>query len=96
MALMIFSVFGCSFDPSQSSFNDTLDAKGIRTIQDQYTELAWRYLLHRYDHQQAVHCFSNPIRVLCPLHQSFTSVEDNGHYQMVDSLVQQTESLMMT
>lgn len=92
MALMIFSTFDFVNDSQRSNPSCSFDVKSITKIQDRYTELTWRYLIHRYDYQRAVQCFSNLIRSIFTLHLSLASVETAQYYQMIDHLVQKTET----
>ena len=43
------------------------DLKAVLDIQDQYSDLIWRYLLYRYDHTYAVRCFSRLVLSLLAL-----------------------------
>ena len=92
MSLLIFSTFDCSTDPARDQHIDLVDVKSIIQQQDRYIELTWRYLIHRYDDQQAVRCFSNLLRALFTMQSSLTSIESERYSQMIDHLVQQTQT----
>lgn len=92
LSLMIFSTFDYSMDFSKDDQTGFLDVKSLVHIQDRYVELTWRYLVHRYDEQRAVQCFSNLVRSLFTLQSSLACVEAEQYYRMIDYLVQQTET----
>ncbi|UJR08996.1 hypothetical protein I4U23_013246 [Adineta vaga] len=97
LTILIFST------PEYVRYTDTpchnlQDAKTIYHIQEKYIELAWKYLLYKYDHDQAVRCFSNFIRCYLLLNKAVVAAVDLQHYKdLIDSLVKQTEqSLVFT
>ena len=94
MALLIFSTFDCSTDRAGDQQSDPIDSRSIVDLQNRYVELTWRYLVHRYDDQQAVRCFSNLLRVLFTMQSSLASIEDEQYSRMIDHLVQQTQTLL--
>ena len=66
--------------------------KEILQIQNSYIELAWCYMIFKYDERRAVKSFSDVIRALFALNSSINSaLETPVYHQMIDSLVQQTE-----
>jgi hypothetical protein len=66
--------------------------KAILPVQDMYTELVWRYLLHKYDHHQAVIRFSNLIRCLLLVNDAIVEAHESQQFrEMIDSVVRQTE-----
>ncbi|CAF4630254.1 unnamed protein product [Rotaria sp. Silwood2] len=82
-------------DITQSTSINLINVKQILNIQDIYVELAWKYLIDRYDYYQSLKCFSNVIRVI------FISTDGIHQAQqievcinMVDSLTQQTEQTL--
>ena len=92
MALLIFSTFDCSTDPARGQHIDFVGVQSIVRQQDRYIALTWRYLIHRYDDQQAVRCFSNLLRALFTMQSSLASVEGEQYSQMIGHLVQQTQT----
>ncbi|CAF3464665.1 unnamed protein product, partial [Rotaria sp. Silwood2] len=50
--------------------------KEILRIQDTYIELAWQYLLYKYDLKQAVTCLSNFIKCLFAIHEAVIKTHD--------------------
>jgi hypothetical protein len=94
LAILLFSTFDCTHDSNKAPMI-LPDVKAILAIQDIYIELAWRYLLYKYDHRRAVQCFSNLIRSLCALTESLTAAFEVQQYNdMLDTLVKQTEQAL--
>jgi len=56
LALLAFSTFDYIYYTNIAPDN-LLNMKEVLRIQNMYTELAWRYLLYKYDHKRAVMCF---------------------------------------
>ncbi len=72
--------------------NNLTNIKVILPVQDMYTELVWRYLLHKYDHHQAVIRFSNLIRCLLSINDAIVEAHESKQFrEMIDSVVRQTE-----
>ena len=60
-----------------------------------YTELAWRYLLYKYNHDQAVRCFSNLVRCLFTVYDGIIEVCKVKRFtDMIDSVIEQTEQTL--
>ncbi|CAF3050212.1 unnamed protein product [Rotaria sp. Silwood2] len=94
LSIIVFSTINY-ISKAQSTSINLINVKQILNIQDIYVELAWKYLIYRYDYYQAVKCFSNVIRVI------FISTDGIHQAQqievcinMVDSLTQQTEQTL--
>jgi len=69
--------------------------KQILHIQDTYAELIWRYLLYKYNYQQAVKCFSDLIKCIFGAQEAIDKVHNDQWYtDIVDSTVQQTEQCL--
>jgi hypothetical protein len=72
------------------------DIKTILHFQDIYIELAWKYLVYRYNHEQAVKCFCNLIRCLFNINSTIVEVNRIQEYtNMIDTVVEQTKELLI-
>ena len=77
---------------SSNFFGELTDRKAIVRIQDMYTDLMWRYLLYKYNHHDAVLCFSNLIRCLFLVNESVVEAHEVRQYtDMMDAVVETTE-----
>ena len=81
---------------SDSPATNLSDLRKVLNIQDKYIELAWRYLLYKYDEKQAVICFSKLIRCLFAVNESIVRACDTEWVtsKMVD-IIQQTEQALI-
>ena len=84
------------FSPSHSIEVDDRQTqsaiKEILRIQNAYIDLAWRYMIFKYDEERAVKSFSNLVRGLFALTSSINdALELDVYRQMIDALVEQTE-----
>jgi hypothetical protein len=88
-----------------TSINYTVYKKNVRTnltnikailpIQDMYTELAWRYLLHKYGEYQAVIRFSNLIGCLLLVNDTIVEAHESQQYaEIIESVIEQTEQAL--
>ena len=68
--------------------SNLIDAKRIFSIQNICVELTWRYLLHRYNHDEAVIRFLNIIRCLILISQLIIEVNES------EQLVEMTEAVI--
>jgi hypothetical protein len=94
LALLVFSTFHYIYYTNMAPDN-LINIKAVLVIQDMYTELAWRYLLYKYDHERAVICFSNLLKCLFLLNDAIVeAVECKQYRDMIDSLVEQTEETL--
>ena len=92
-AVLSFSTINYTIYTKSSSINPT-NIKAILPIQDRYTELTWRYLLHKYGHHQAVQRFSNLIRCLFRVNDSIVEAHQSQQFtEIIDSVVKQIEQL---
>lgn len=72
-----------------------INLKTIIHIQDTYTELTWKYLIYKYNYEQAVKRFCNLLR--CLFHINFTIVEVDriqNYTRMIETVVEQTNDLL--
>ena len=66
--------------------------KAILSTQDMYIELAWRYLLHKYDYHQSVARFSNLLRCLLLVNNVIAEAYESKQYaEMIDYVIEKTE-----
>ncbi|CAF5161884.1 unnamed protein product, partial [Rotaria sp. Silwood1] len=60
-------------------------------FQDMYTDLAWRYLLYKYGHHEAVKRFSNLTRCLFAVTGAIAEAHESQKFtEMIDSIIEQT------
>lgn len=77
-------------------FNDSpknlTNVKDIQRIQDEYIEITWRYLLYKFDHQQAVKSFSELLRCIFLTNSAVAlSEEIRWFHEKVDLISKKTE-----
>jgi hypothetical protein len=80
-----------------SNFNPTnlTNIKTILSIENMYIELAWRYVLYKYGHHQAVRSFSNLIRCLFFLNNALVEAHESQHFnEMIDTVIQKTKQTL--
>jgi hypothetical protein len=91
LAIVAFSTINYT-NYTKFSQTNLMNIKAILPVQDMYTELVWRYLLHKYDHHQAVIRFSNLIRCLLLVNDAIVEANESQQFRdMIDSVVEQTE-----
>ncbi|CAF3977822.1 unnamed protein product, partial [Rotaria sordida] len=72
------------------------DIKQILHIQGTYIELAWKYLLYKYNHEQVVKCFSDLIRCTFVIHDAIVKAQDIQWFtNAIDSITQQIEQTLI-
>ncbi len=77
---------------SKSATVDLINIKAILPIQDMYTELVWRYLLHKYDHYEAVMRFSNLIRCLLQVNNAIVEAHQSRQFnEIIECVIKKTE-----
>ncbi|CAF1347160.1 unnamed protein product [Adineta steineri] len=68
--------------------------KQILDTQNKYIEITWRYILYKYDHEQAVKCFSDLIRCILAIHAAMIQVENIQWFEShIDTIIKQTEKI---
>jgi len=93
-AIMAFSTTNCTIYTKLDPINLT-DIKKVLSIQNVYVELAWRYILYKYGHHQAVIRFSNLIRCLLFLNRSIAEAHESKQFaEMIDTVIEQTEQIL--
>ncbi|UJR07777.1 hypothetical protein I4U23_012060 [Adineta vaga] len=91
LLIICFSTFDHVIYEKQSADNLT-NIKQIMKNQDIYIDLAWRYLVHEYNEQQATKYFSNLIQYLFVVHQTVISIYDGKYFRdIIHSVIEQTE-----
>jgi uncharacterized Fe-S radical SAM superfamily protein PflX len=91
IAILSFSTFHYTVYMKNTLMNQT-NIKAILSIQDMYTETAWRYLLYKYGHRDAVMRFSNLIRCLFFVNKAIIEANESRHFtEMIDSVIEQTK-----
>ncbi|UJR07776.1 hypothetical protein I4U23_012059 [Adineta vaga] len=81
---------------SQTNFNNLNNLKQILQIQDIYTELAWRYMIYRYNYDQAVIQFCQLIQCLFRVNSTIVEVDRNQEYtSIIGTVIEQTEQLLL-
>jgi len=94
LAILSFSTLNYTV---YTKFDQTnlINTKAILSIQDIYTELAWRYVLYKYGHHQAVMRFSNLIRCLFYVNDAIVEAHESREFtEMIDSVIKQTEQIL--
>ena len=90
---LIFSTFHCT-EYGGAEPNTIYDVKRVLRIQDRYIELAWRYMLYKYNHERAVRGFSNLILSLMHLHESLLEAARVEKFnRTVDSLIEKSQDV---
>jgi hypothetical protein len=89
---LFITLLDSSLDQLQPHLPNT---KAILSIQDIYTELAWRYVLYKYGHHQAVMRFSNLIRCLFYVNDAIVEGHESREFtEMIDTVIKQTEQIL--
>jgi hypothetical protein len=94
LALLPFSTYNYTCYTNMPPVN-LKNIKLVLHIYDMYTDLVWRYLIHKYDHERAVICFSKLVRCLFLVHNAILEMDDCKQYtDMINSLVKRTEETL--
>jgi hypothetical protein len=57
--------------------------------------IVWRYLLYKYDHEQAFRCFSNLIRCLFSLNDALVeAIQSKQYIDTINSIVKRIEETL--
>jgi hypothetical protein len=91
IAMFAFSTTNCA-----SYTNVGLDylknIKDILRIQNMYAEVAWKYLLYKCNHTQAVICFTNFIKSLLLVNIAVIEIHQSQHHKrMVANLIEKID-----
>jgi hypothetical protein len=91
LAVLSFSTINYTVYTKSTATNLT-NIKSILPRQDMYTELAWRYLLHKYGFEQAVKRFSNLLRCLFTLNDAIVEAHQSEQFiEIIGSVIEQTQ-----
>ncbi|CAF5107359.1 unnamed protein product [Rotaria sp. Silwood1] len=94
LAILAFSTISYTVYRKNTQSNLT-NIKAILSIQDMYTDLAWRYLLYKYGHHQAVIRFSNLLRCLFSVSEAIVEAHEAQQFtDIIDYVVEQTEEAL--
>ncbi|UJR17052.1 hypothetical protein I4U23_003949 [Adineta vaga] len=94
LAILSFSTINHTVYSKASSLNIS-NIKQVLYIQDVYIELLWRYLLYRYNFEQAIKFINNLIRCIFTANDIVFNTEEVQWYtDQTDSLVQQTKKIL--
>ena len=95
LTILSFSTIRCTAFLNNTSDN-LPNIKKILHIQDGYIELTWRYLLYKYDHEQAVKCFSDFIRCIFIVNEGLVEVQKVQWFtDTMDSVTEKTEQSLI-
>ena len=91
LAIIAFSTNN-SIVHTQSVSIDLVDMKTMSSVQNMYVELTWQYLLHRYNHHEAVSRFSNIIRCVILMNDIVIEANEFQRFmKLTDTIIKQTE-----
>lgn len=90
LAIISFSTINYTFYTDNNQVN-LMNIKAILFIQDMYIELAWRYLLYRYNEHEAIRYFLNIIRCILLVNDAIVAAHRSEQFsQMIDTLLEQS------
>jgi hypothetical protein len=94
LSILSFSTINYTIYTNTDPIN-LINIKTIIHIHDTYTELAWQYLIYKYDHRQAIIYFSKLVSCLLTLNAILVEVhEEKSFRDITDSIVEQTEQTL--
>ncbi|CAF0971698.1 unnamed protein product [Rotaria sp. Silwood1] len=95
LAILAFSTINYTVYRKNILINLT-NVTAILPIQDLYTDLAWRYLLHKYDHHQAVIRFSNLLRCLFSVNEAIAEAHESQQFMdIIDFVLKETNTKIL-
>ncbi|CAF1173163.1 unnamed protein product [Rotaria sordida] len=90
LLLLLSSKTTCIFSSTISL--DHADVSVISKIQNRYAEIAWKYLLYKYDEYQAVQKFMTLIQCLIAVIQTMSQVQSvESHVNDIETIVEHTQ-----
>ncbi|CAF3740639.1 unnamed protein product [Rotaria sordida] len=90
LLLLFSSKTTCIFSSTISL--DHADVSVILKIQNRYAEIAWKYLLYKYDEYQAVQKFMKLIQCLIAVIQTMSQVQSvESHVNDIETIVEHTQ-----
>jgi hypothetical protein len=91
LTVLSFSTINYTVYTESAPINRT-NVKFMLPHHDMYTELAWRYLLHKYGHDQAVKRFSNLIRCLFIVNDAVVEAHQSEQFiEIIGSIIEHTQ-----
>ncbi|UJR23911.1 hypothetical protein I4U23_026883 [Adineta vaga] len=90
LALLAFST--TNYTIYSGSMSHLIDSNAILPTQNLYTEITWRYLLHKYNQNEAVVRFMNVIRCMLLVNRVIVEAHDSQQFmEIVDGIIEQSE-----
>jgi hypothetical protein len=94
LAIILFSTFDYTVYVGAAPVN-LHNAQAMHRIQDTYVELAWRYLIYKFDHSYAIGRFSNLIRCIFLLNNALVDAVAHEQYNdLLDGVSRRTEETL--
>lgn len=91
LTMLLFSTMDYTIYAAAAPVNFD-DVQAIVRIQDAYTELAWRYLIYKYDYVYAVRCFSKLLRCIFNANEATVEAAARDEYnQLVETTIRRVE-----
>ncbi len=88
LAMFIFSTPNCAIY-TNIDLDYLKNIKDISRIQDMYAEIAWKYLLCKYDYKQAVKCFMNFIKSFLVINSAIIEIHQSQQYKhMIENFIE--------
>jgi hypothetical protein len=95
LSILAFSTISYTVYENTIPINLT-NVNSIIRVQDMYIEIAWRYLLYKYGHIQAVLCFSKLIQWIFSINLTIVKVDRYKDLRAImDYVVEQTEQTLV-
>lgn len=96
LALSIFAFCNHTSMFSPYKTNGPLNSQSIARIQNIYSEVTWKYLLHQFGYRQAVERFNRLIQCLLTATTTISNIQNlPKHVEDMKTLVEQTELLFV-
>ncbi|UJR23912.1 hypothetical protein I4U23_026884 [Adineta vaga] len=90
LAILAFST--TNYTIYSGSMSHLIDSNAILPTQNLYTEITWRYLLHKYNQNEAVIRFMNVIRCMLLVNKVIVEAHDSQQFmEIVDDIIEQSE-----
>lgn len=96
LALSIFAFCNCTSMFSPQKTNGPLNSQAIARIQNMYTNVIWKYLVHKFGYRQAIERFNRLIQCLLAAITTISNIQNlSKHVEDIGTLVEQTELLFV-
>lgn len=90
-SILSFSTMNLTIYTNKSTTNLSNNRQIFR-IQNEYIELLWKYLIYKYNYQQAIHSICELLKCIFALHQGLIYAQEIQWYaDTAEDLVQQTK-----